>query len=98
MAITGVYLDRIAAEIWRTAQPETDFPDDELPLYRVYAVLLLAKGTAVTNEDVHDAWVAWALEYDPESRHLKPFKELSLAVQERDQRFVAAIREVAGRI
>lgn len=96
--LTGAYLDRIAAEIRRFAHPGADFSGEELALYRVYAVLLLAKGAAVTAEDVHNAWVAWALEHSPESRHLIPFKELSLGVQEKDERYVDAIRQAAERI
>ncbi len=89
------YLDLLAAEIQRIADPDAVPPDDDLPLYRLYAVLLLAKGQEVTEEDVHNAWVAWASDHDPESEHLKPFKELSLGVQRRDQPFADAIRTVA---
>lgn len=88
------YLDKIAAEIQRTADPQAAPPDDDLPLYRQYAVLLLAKGTAVTLEDVHNAWAAWASDHDPESRRLIPFKELSLSVQHKDQAYVDAIHAV----
>lgn len=92
------YLDKIAAEIQRTADPEAIPPDEDLPLYRLYAILLLAKGQDVTAEDVHNAWVAWASEHDRESRHLLPFKELSLSVQRKDETYVEAIREVAERM
>ncbi len=92
------YLDKIAAEIQRTANPEAIPPDEDLPLYRLYAIVLLAKGQDVTAEDVHNAWVAWASEHDPESRHLLPFKELSLPVQRRDETYVEAIRKVAERM
>lgn len=89
------YLDKIAAEIQRTADPEALPPDEDLPLYRLYAVLLLAKGQDVTVEDVHNAWTAWASDHDPENRSLLPFKELSLGVQRKDQMYVEAIHEVA---
>lgn len=92
------YLDLIAADIQRTADPESTPPDDDLPLYRLYAVLLLAKGQAVTLEDVHNAWAAWASDHEPESWNLKPFKQLSLNVQRKDQAYVDAILEVAGRL
>jgi hypothetical protein len=91
------YLDLIAAEIQRAADPEAVPPDEDLPLYRLYAVLLLVKGAAVSTEDVHNAWAAWASDHDPESRHLKPFKELSLSVQREDERYVEAIRAVAAK-
>lgn len=92
------YLDRLAADIQRTADPESTPPDEDLPLYRLYAVLLLAKGEQVTSEDVHNAWAAWASDHDPENRNLLPFKELSLSVQRKDERYVNAIREVAARL
>ncbi len=92
------YLDKIAAEIQRTADPDALPPDEDLPLYRLYAVLLLAKGQDVTLEDVHNAWAAWATEHQPESWSLKPFKELSLSVQRKDQKFVDAIHQVAERM
>jgi hypothetical protein len=92
------YLDQLAAAIQLAAEPESLPPDTDTPLYRVYAVLLLAKGQAVTAEDVHNAWAAWASEHEPESRHLVPFKELSLEVQQRDRVYVDAIHRVAARI
>lgn len=90
------YLDRLAAEIQRTADPDSRPPDEDLPLYRLYAVLLLAKGQDVTAEDVHNAWAAWASEHQPSSQHLKPFKELSLSVQRKDAAYVDAIHQVAA--
>src|SRR6266511_1001358 len=95
MQTTYSYLDKIAAEIRRTADPEAAASDEDLPLYRLYAVLLLAKGQDVMAEDVHNAWAAWASEHEPESRNLLPFKELSLRVQRKDQLFVDVIHQVA---
>lgn len=92
------YLDLLAAEIQRAADSEATPPDEDLPLYRLYAVLLLAKGQAVTAEDVHNAWVAWASEHDPDSPSLKPFKELSPGTQRRDEPYVAAIHKVAAKL
>lgn len=92
------YLDKIGAEIQRVADPDSQPPDSDLPLYRVYAVLLLAKGREVVAEDVHNAWAAWASDHDPDSQHLKPFKELSLSVQRKDEPFVDAIRQVAAHL
>lgn len=91
------YLNLLAAEIQREANPEAVPPDEDLPLYRLYAVLLLAKGATVNDEDVHNAWAAWASEHEPDSNKLIPFKELSLKVQRKDDPYVAAIRRVAER-
>lgn len=92
------YLDLIAAEIQRIAEPDSSPPDDFISLYRQYAVLALAKGEEVTSENVHDAWVAWATEHDPENRNLLPFKELSLSVQREDEPYAEAIREAARKL
>lgn len=97
-ALSVNYLDLLAAEIQRTANPEANPPDEDLPLYRLYAVLALAKGQEVTAEDVHNAWAAWASDHDPNHRHLKPFKELSLNVQRKDERFVRAIHRVTAKL
>lgn len=64
-------------------------------LFDSYAVLALAKGDEVTNRDVHNAWSAWATEYEPDSAALVPFEELSREVQDIDTRFAEAIRHVA---
>src|SRR5829696_276837 len=92
------YLDKLAAEIQRTADPDSTPPDEDLPLYRLYAVLLLAKGEDVEAEDVHNAWAAWASDHDPESGYLIPFKELTLSVQRKDETYVNAVRTVAARL
>lgn len=92
------YLDKLAAEIQRTADPKVVPPNEDRPLYRLYAVLLLAKGRDVTAEDVHNAWAAWASEHDPESRFILPFKELSLNAQRKDEPYAEAIRAVAWRM
>jgi hypothetical protein len=89
------YLDKLGAEIQRIADPDAVPPDADLPLYRIYAVLLLAKGNDVTLKDVHNAWAAWASDHDPGNRNLLPFKELSLSVQLKDQLYVDAIHQVA---
>ena len=95
MQVIPSYIDRIAAEIRRTADPNAAASDEDLPLYRLYAVLLLTKGQEVTAADVHNAWAAWASEHEPNSRNLLPFKELSLRVQLKDEPYAEAIRKVA---
>jgi hypothetical protein len=92
------YLDQLAAEIQRTAHPESRPPDEDLPLYRQYAVLLLAKGEDVTADDVHNAWAAWAIDHEPDNQYIKPLKELSVRAQRKDEKYVEAIQKVAGSV
>jgi hypothetical protein len=96
--MTNSYIDRIAAEIRRAADPDAAQTDEDLGLYRYYAVLLLAKGQGVTAEDVHNAWSAWASEHEPDHRRLLPFKELSLRSQRDDLPYVEAIHNVEERL
>ena len=93
--MTNSYLDVIALAILRAVEPDADLADDELLLYRVYAVLLLAKGQNVTAEDVHNAWAVWASRYEPNHPNIRPFGELPAQVQSKDQPYVDAIHDVA---
>ncbi|MGY2898204.1 hypothetical protein ACVKXF_000827 [Curtobacterium sp. PvP017] len=90
------YLDRLGVQI-RKQVPESDLPDEETSdLFRLYAVLLLAKGQNVSAEDVHNAWVAWMTARDPNHESLRPFGELSNDVAADDEPYLTAIRRVAG--
>jgi hypothetical protein len=92
------YLDDLASQI------KGEVPADMLPqrdtklLFRLYALLLLAKGTAVTAFDVHNAWAVWMQETDPGHPALRPFEELDPAARASDEPFVAAIKSVADRV
>jgi hypothetical protein len=79
--------------------PRDAVPDepDLAPLFRIYAVLLLARGTQVTAADVHNAWAAWMLGHNAHHEQLKPFDQLDVDVAARDDRYVEAIRRVATR-
>jgi hypothetical protein len=92
------YLDELAAEI-ESLVPADAVPDgDTRPLFRLYALLALAKGRAVDAADVHNAWAAWMNERDPSHRSLKPFEELDAETQASDAPFAEAIREVVQRL
>lgn len=95
------YLDALATEIEHRV-PRDLLPDDGTDsLFRLYALLVLAKGRAVSAVDVHNAWSAWMQERDPGHRSIKPFDELDADTQASDAPFVEAIRAVAehlGRI
>lgn len=89
------YLDELGARI-RAQVPRADLPDENTHgLFRIYAVLLLAKGTAVTPEDVHNAWVAWMAGLDADHEALVPFEDLDPAIASDDEPFADAIRIVA---
>jgi hypothetical protein len=85
------YLDDLAARIRRYA-PASGLPAHELDsLFRLYAVLALAKGEAVTAEDVHNAWAAWTQDSDADHSEVRPFSELDHATQAEDSPYAEAI-------
>lgn len=92
-----MYLNDIARAI-RDEVPAAALPEGTtLDLFRLYAVLLLAKGHNVTHEDVHNAWVAWMASRDADHDALVPFSALDADAQAEDSPFVTAIRAVARR-
>jgi hypothetical protein len=86
------YIDNIAAEVRANVAPEFLPDGDTTALFRLYAVLLLAKGTDVTAEDVHNAWAAWMDANDPEHPSVRPYHELDAETRAGDQPYVDAIR------
>jgi len=89
------YLDDLAATI-RGYAPANGLPTPELDsLFRLYAVLALAKGEAVTDEDVHNAWAAWTQDSDADHSEVRPFSELDHATQAEDGPYAEAIRSAA---
>lgn len=90
------YIDELAKEIfWESNTDDDGFWFEDRLLYRAYALLLLAKGEAVTTEDVHNAWAVWAAEYDENHRSLVPFEKLEPRIQDLDEPYARAIRNVA---
>lgn len=83
--------ERIKQDIPESALPATDV---EL-LFLLYAVLLLAKGTAVESEDVHNAWTAWMTACGEQHESMVPFADLPESVKREDEVFLRAIRRVA---
>ena len=92
------YIDELAAQIRQQVPPEVLPVDDTRQLFRMYALLALAKGTAVTPADVHNAWAVWMLERNPDHSAIRPFDELTAAAQASDEPFAEAIRSVAERL
>jgi hypothetical protein len=89
------YIEELAAKIRAQVDP-ADLPADGLDqLFASYALLALSKGVEVSNEDVHDAWSVWATQFDPDSKSLVPFDELSTETQAQDTVYREAIRDAA---
>lgn len=87
------YIDALADSI-RDQTPGDLLPDDaDDPrlLFRLYALLALAKGESVTTRDVHDAWTVWMLDRGQEHESVVPFEQLSPRVQDEDRPFLEAI-------
>jgi len=86
------YLDQ-DAELIRSQLPAGATPPaDAEPLFRLYAVLLRAKGGQVTSADVHDAWSAWMLTMGDDHPAIRPFDSLDERTQREDEPYVEAIR------
>ena len=91
------YLDKIAEAIRIVVSPDK-LPDaDTSALFRIYAVLALAKGSATTLEDVHNAWSAWMIERNPSHESIRPFDELDTETQLEDQPYLNAIKAIMGK-
>jgi hypothetical protein len=89
------FLDVLGSRI-RSAVPAGSVQDEDTRgLFRMYAVLLLAKGDATTAADVHNAWCAWMADRQPRHESLVPFEELSVEQRTQDAAFVSAIRVTA---
>ena len=92
------YIDELAAAIKVRIDPAILPKGDTTVLFRIYAVLALAKGVAVTAEDVHNAWSAWIIGHKPHHPSVKPFEQLASHTQGEDHPFVEAIHaEVLAR-
>ena len=92
------YIDRDAKEI-RSELPEgSDLPSGDLDaLFRLYALLLLVKGSDVSAQDVHNAWAVWMSSTDPAHESIKPFNELDRGTRREDDVYVSAIKKVASK-
>jgi len=91
------YLDDLGARI-RARVPERLVPRNSEGLFAIYAMLLLAKGSAVSSQDVHDAWSAWMRIRGLEHPSIVPYGELPADIQREDEPFAEAIRAVAAEV
>jgi len=64
-------------------------------VYEYYALLVLTVGVNCTNENVHDAWVIWAIKNKPDHLWVKPFREIPYSIQLLDCKFRDIIIQVA---
>jgi hypothetical protein len=91
-----MYLDEIAKAI-RSRVPSDRMPDENATdLFLIYASLVRAKGTDITDSDIHDAWAAWMAKRDPTHESLVPFDQLSPEIQSEDAPFGTAARSAAA--
>jgi hypothetical protein len=81
---------RIAAKLDEGCGLSMAIPQ-EARLLRLYALLVLTRGTLVTTWNVHDAWATWQADINPHHRALVPF-----VVQALDLPYARAIRDVAA--
>ncbi|HOD27660.1 MAG TPA: hypothetical protein PKH03_00480 [Syntrophales bacterium] len=71
-------------------------PDENAEeLLRLYAVLLRAKGTGITESDIHDAWSAWMSTRDESHKALVNYEDLPPEVRDADSVFASAVRKAA---
>jgi ketosteroid isomerase-like protein len=92
------YLIEVAASIREAVGESAVAAGDADALFRIYAVLALAKGAATAPEDVHNAWVAWVSATNPDHESARPYFELDEATRKQDDVFLRAVHDVASRL
>ena len=83
------YIESVRAAI------ERESPGLEPELLDLYTLLALARGMAVTQEDVHNAWAVWRSRSNPFHRSIIPFDELEADVQALDELYRLAVSQAA---
>lgn len=91
------YIDEVIERV----KQETGIKSKET--LKMYALLVLVKGTDITLSDVHDGWsmVMNFKEVNPpycyghEHKSIVPFDQLSVETQERDRKYVEALIKIA---
>lgn len=71
-------------------------PNMSSEMLDVYALLVLVRGEETTLKDVHDAWSVWKNNIRADHKSLIPFEELTLEVQNLDEKYANSIRTVAA--
>ena len=91
------YIDEVIEKV----QQETGLKSKET--LKMYALLVLVKGTEITLSDVHDGWSMMMnfKEANPphcyghEHKSIVPFDQLSVETQERDRKYMEALIKIA---
>ena len=91
------YLEKDAELIRDLLAPSASPPEDSAHLFVLYALLLRSKGSAVSSEDVHDAWSAWMSQTDPKHVSIRPYSELPQNTQSEDDPYLEAIHRAAAK-
>jgi hypothetical protein len=92
--VSSDYIGDVAADI-RSRLDTAIIPPHADKLLRLYALLALVVGEAVSARNVHDAWCVWMREQNAGHAALVPFDQLDPAVQRQDEPFAVAIRASA---
>lgn len=84
------------ARLIRSLLPDgTRPPEFSDSLFIMYALLMRAKGSAVTPSDVHDAWAAWIYATQEDHHALVPYEDLDSKTREKDLPYVQAIHRAS---
>lgn len=92
------YLDQVAGEVEQAIPAALRPSGDAQMLYRLYALLVFARGAETSLADVHNAWSIWMLEHGIDHESIVPFEALPTEVQREDEPFQRAIISVAERL
>jgi len=60
----------------------------ESDLECLYVLLVFTRGEQTTLRDVHDAWAIWRTQTNPQHKSCIRFEDLTLEVQELDQKYM----------
>jgi hypothetical protein len=93
-----MYLSDLAAKI-RAEVPIELIPNEGSDeLFVLYAALARAKGSEITESDIHDAWSVWLSARDPSHAALVPYEQLPDGTKALDTPFVKAIQTALSRL
>jgi hypothetical protein len=93
------YITQLAEQIRDDVPPNVrPGEEDELHLFRLYALLALSKGLSTVREDIHNAWVIWMIQVHPGHPAILPFDQLTPEQRLQDDPFLKAVHKIAARL